>query len=129
MQPDLRVVTNQNFQEPVLLDSIRAALRIIRDETEALRRNEKVDHVERRMRKDLCLLDLMRRSRQLGGRDPGPETRAEIQALREAIIENQQVLRLHLAAARHLSDLILRAMVEEESDRTYSDRVWLNRAK
>jgi hypothetical protein len=113
----------RDIRDAGLVDSIRLAVRVVGEETQALRSNAPIDLVERRNAKDLCLLDLTRRSRALAGRDPGPEVREDLQALREAIIENQDILRVRIAAARKISDIFVRAIADEESDKTYSDLV------
>ncbi len=103
-----------------LVEAIRRALAAISEETRDLRGPGPVDHARHRRAKDLCLLDLLRRNRLLGGVDPGADARAALRDLRDAIIENQAVLKIHLAAARAVSNIILDVMVEEDSDRTYS---------
>jgi hypothetical protein len=115
--------TGRDIRDAGLVDSIRLALRVVSEETQALRSNAPIDLGERRIAKDLCLLDLTRRSRALAGRDPGPNVREHLQALREAIIENQEILRSRIAAARRISEIFVRAIADEESDRTYSDLV------
>ena len=105
-----------------LTEAIGRALRAVSDETRELRLNGPVDFARHRRNKDLCLLDLTRRGRSLGGADPGDAARAALRDLREALIDNQAALRVHLSAARTVSNIILNVIVEEESDRTYSAR-------
>lgn len=103
-----------------LVEAIRRALTAIMEETRELRGAAPVDYAHHRRAKDLCLLDLLRRNRLLGGVDPGADARAALRDLRDAIIENQAALKIHLAAARAVSNIILNVIVEEDSDRTYS---------
>jgi hypothetical protein len=102
-----------------LADAVVRTYQAIELETQELRRNGPVDYANHRHRKDICLLDLMRRSRALGGADPGPEVRAALRRLRDAIIDNQAALRLHLNAARQVANILIDVMVEADSDRTY----------
>lgn len=106
-----------------LVDAILRATEAIDDETRALKRTSAIDFEAHRRRKDLCLLDLSRRSRIPPGPAPGPAARMALLRLKDAVIENQAVLKIHLAAARAVSDIMLRAIAEEESDRTYSQSV------
>ena len=103
-----------------LLASLQRARATIEVETEALRANAPVDHSEFRRQKDLCLLDLSRRDivDDVVRRDP--EILAAVRELRTAIIENQSTLRMHLTAAREVSAILLRAIADAESDRTYT---------
>lgn len=104
-----------------LLAEIERARAAIVDETRALRAGAAIDHAEHKRRKDLSLLELTRRSRRIGAADVDPSVRLAIRGLRDAIIENQSVLRIHIDAARAIADVVTRAIVAEESDRTYSE--------
>ena len=73
-----------------------------------------------RRRKDLCLLDLSRRAPAFVHPPDDPELMAALRDLKEAIIHNQKMLRCHVNAARRVSAIIMKAISEEESDRTYS---------
>ena len=111
-----------------LADAIMRTCQAVEQETRELRANSPVDHAGHRHRKDICLLDLTRRSRALDGADPGPEVRAALRSLRDAIIENQATLRLHLNAARQIANILIDIMVEADSDRTY-DRAYMRQSR
>jgi len=101
-----------------LIDAIRRATAAVLNETAALRAGGIIDFGAHRQEKERCLLDLSRRARSSVGLGEGP--RRILHDLREAIIENQSVLKLHLGAARQVSDILLRVIADEESDKTYS---------
>ena len=103
-----------------LVDSIERASLIVEAETAELRRNGLIDYAAHRRDKDLCLLELTRRSRALDGLDPGNDARKSLRRLRDAIIDNQAALRVHLAAARQVANILIDVMVQAESDRTYN---------
>lgn len=109
--------------EPPLDGLVRAVQRAqatIDEETEALAKGGPGDHGEFRHRKDLCLLDLSRRSPAFVHAPRDPQLMAALRDLKDAIIRNQKALRCHINAARHVSAIIMKAIAEEDSDRTYS---------
>ncbi|MCB1539346.1 MAG: hypothetical protein KDJ25_00405 [Rhodoblastus sp.] len=103
-----------------LLRAIRRALDTIDEETAALSGGAHVDHGEFRHRKDLCLLELSRRAPAFVRPSRDSEVIAALHDLKDAIIRNQKTLRCHVNAARQVSAIIMKAITEEESDRTYS---------
>jgi len=80
------------------------------------------DYGEFRHRKDLCLLELSRRAPALVRPPRDTELVAALRDLKDAIIRNQRTLRCHVNAARQVSAIIMKSMVDEDSDRTYSTR-------
>jgi hypothetical protein len=102
-----------------LSDAVRRTCLAIERETLELKASGAIDFAGHRHRKDICLLDLMRRGRALGDADPGPEVRATLRRLRDAIIDNQSALRVHLNASRQVTKILIDVMVDAESDRTY----------
>lgn len=103
-----------------LLRAIRRTQATIDEETAALSRGGGADHGEYRHQKDLCLLDLSRRAPAFVRPPDDPELMTALRELKEAIIRNQKMLRCHVNAARQVSAIIMKAIAEEESDRTYS---------
>ena len=90
----------------------------IEEETEALRAHRHVDLDELNRRKSRCLLELTRLSRSLPSA-PEARLKARLQALSVKLAENRDVLALHLGAVREISDLLVAALGEAESDGTY----------
>ena len=109
-------------EEPrdALLRAIRRTQATIDDETTSLASGGGADHGEYRHQKDLCLLDLSRRAPAFVRPPDDPELMMALRELKEAIIRNQKMLRCHVNAARQVSAIIMKAISEEESDRTYS---------
>lgn len=103
-----------------LLRALRRTRAIIEEETAALLGGVPGDHGEFRRQKDLCLLDLSRRAPAFVRAPDDPELMAALRALKDAIISNQKTLRSHVNAARSVSAIIMKAIAEEDSDRTYS---------
>ena len=102
-----------------LLRAIRRTHATIDEETDALSKSVQADHGEFRHRKDMCLLDLSRRS-PTPAHPHDPELMAALRSLKDAIIRNQKTLRCHINAARQVSAIIMKAIADEDSDRTYS---------
>ncbi|MBN8995425.1 MAG: flagellar protein FlgN [Rhizobiales bacterium] len=88
------------------------------EETEALRAHRHVDLDELNRRKSRSLLELTRLSRSLPSA-PEARLKARLQALSVKLAENRDVLALHLGAVREISDLLVAALGEAESDGTY----------
>ena len=103
-----------------LLRAIQRTHATIEEENAALASGGGADLGDFRRRKDLCLLDLSRRAPAFVHPPDDPELMAALRGLKEAIIHNQKMLRCHVNAARRVSAIIMKAISEEESDRTYS---------
>lgn len=105
-----------------LLRAVQRATTAVRDETEQLRLNVTPDLARHRREKDMSLLDLTRQDKALAGADPGPQVREALASLKQAVIENQSMLRIHLQAARQISKILIDVVMDAESDRTYDRR-------
>ena len=105
-----------------LMEALARARAAIVAETQALQANDLSNLAEHHQRKDQSLLELTRRASRLNGAPPPEEARAMLRELRDIIIANQAALRTQLHAARTISDVLMRAIAEEVSDRTYSMR-------
>ena len=103
-----------------LLRAILRARTTIEEETAALSKGVDADYGEFRHRKDLCLLDLSRRAPAFVWPPRDPEIVAAVRDLKDVIIRNQKALRCHVNATRQVSAIIMRAIADEDSDRTYS---------
>lgn len=103
-----------------LVEALARARAAIVAETQALKANDLSKLAEHHMRKDRSLLELSRHASRLQGAPPPPEAREILRDLREAIIANQSALRTQLHAARTISERLMRAIADEDSDRTYS---------
>ena len=103
-----------------LVEALQRARKAVEMETAALRAHDLSGLAEHNARKDRSLLELTRRANRLNGAPPPHDARTALVALREAIIDNQAALRTQLHAARTISDILMRAIADEESDRTYS---------
>ena len=103
-----------------LLRAIQRTHATIEEENDVLASGAAADLGDFRRRKDLCLLDLSRRAPAFVHPPDDPELMAALRDLKEAIIHNQKMLRCHVNAARRVSAIIMKAISEEESDRTYS---------
>ena len=120
--PGGRIDENDSAEPPRdgRLRVIRRTQATIDEETAALSSGGRIDHGEFRHRKDLCLLELSRRAPAFVRPLRDAEVIAALRDLKDAIIRNQKTLRCHVNAARQVSAIIMKAITEEESDRTYS---------
>lgn len=91
---------------------------VVEQETEDVRNLVRVDYETYNMKKSQGLLEIGRLLPSLKNR-PSPALIESLGGLEAAIIENQKVLRAHLAAANSINDLISIAVRESQSDGTY----------
>lgn len=110
---------NSNRSSDGLVEALARTHAAIAAETQALRANDLSNLAEHQMRKDRSLLELSRHASRLQGA-PSPEAREILRDLRDAIIANQSALRIQLNAARTITERLMRAIADEDSDRTYS---------
>ena len=90
----------------------------IDEENAALAARKPVDLPEINKRKSHSLLELTRRARAL---PPGSDVvlRNRLDSLRDKLVQNRDILGLHVAAVREISDLMANVLGEAESDGTY----------
>jgi hypothetical protein len=69
-------------------------------------------------KKSQLLLELLRMNKTLT-RGSRPELTRQLEVLKSVMETNQRLLSIHLSAAREISDTILDALRQEESDGTY----------
>ncbi len=91
---------------------------VVDEENAALGRHEPVDLAEIAKRKSHSLLELTRRARAL---PPGSDAvlRNRLDTLRDKLVQNRDILGLHVAAVREISDLMASVLGEADSDGTY----------
>lgn len=117
---DTRALAGVESPHDGLLRAVQRTQTVVDEETESLARGGMDDHDEFRHRKDLCLLDLSRRSPAFVHPPRDPELTTALRNLKDAIIRNQKALRCHINAARQVSAIVMKAIADEDSDRTYS---------
>jgi hypothetical protein len=76
------------------------------------------------LRKSRALLELMSLKSILESSVGGPEFSTKLSTLVEKIEKNSYILRIEVAAARKVSDLIANAIKDGQSDGTYSEYDW-----
>lgn len=118
--PELHALAGAERPLDGLVRAIQRTKATIEEETAALAEGGPSGHGEFRHRKDLCLLDLSRRSPAFVDPPRDPELMAALRDLKDAIIKNQKALRCHINAARQVSAIIMKAIADEDSDRTYT---------
>lgn len=110
-----------------LVAAISKAHAVVEAETRALRDQASLDLRAFEHRKSQALLELTRASRGLlpAGVESlrGTPVAEELGRLREALDANMALLAKHLDAVREIAEVISRAMLEAESDGTYSERL------
>jgi flagellar biosynthesis/type III secretory pathway chaperone len=102
-----------------LRDVMRRLMSVLDEENALLAeaRDESLDPVIQK--KSQLLLELMRAEKALGAERLAPPLLLEVHALKQAMQQNQKLLSLHLTAARDISDTIVTALRQHESDGTY----------
>jgi hypothetical protein len=102
------------------LNSLLARVEEVVDfETAALRSRAQVDFAEISRRKSRSLLELTRAARALPLQSD-PVTAERLAILRKKLVENRDLLGIHLVAAQEVAALLNDAIREAESDGTYS---------
>lgn len=91
---------------------------IIDGEFAALEQNRSFDVEAFNHRKSRSLLELSRLP--VPTEAPDEVIRSRLPRLRSKLSRNQELLAIHLAAAREISDVLAKAMHDAESDGTYS---------
>jgi cytosine/adenosine deaminase-related metal-dependent hydrolase len=73
-------------------------------------------------KKSQLLLELLRLQKNLG-ETPRSDLKRQLEGLRIVMESNQRLLSIHLSAAREISETILEALRQNESDGTYEARM------
>jgi len=117
----------QRIPSPPTPGAIGAALdrieEVLNVEEKALSRGGDVDLHDINRRKNHSLLELTRLSRIVTRDGLTPEMLTRIEAIRDRLKLNQDVLQVHLAAAQEISRVLTEALGDAESDGTYSRTV------
>ncbi|ADZ72280.1 hypothetical protein SL003B_3861 [Polymorphum gilvum SL003B-26A1] len=100
--------------------AIARAQAVVEAETEALRRRAGIDLKSFEYRKSQALLDLDRARRSLPSEGLDRRTSEQLGMLRMRLDENMALLSTHMSAVREIADVIAKAMLEADSDGTYS---------
>lgn len=115
------------YVNDTLIMAIVKAHAVVEAETAALREQGSADLRAFEFRKSQALLELARASRTLlppsGGGERDVAVMKELTRLRSALEANMQVLSLHLDAVREIAGMISKAMLDAESDGTYSREI------
>lgn len=114
------VRTSDPAMEAALFDSIERLEEVVDEETAALAARGSIDLGEFNRRKSRSLLELTRISRAVSGRVLGADLGLRLSQVGDKLERNQELLRMHLAAAQEVAGLISDALREAESDGTYS---------
>lgn len=99
-------------------EAIERLEQTIDEENAALESHQPADLPEINRRKSHSLLELSRRSRALPP-DGDIVLRQRLDVLRDKLVQNQNILGLHVAAVREIADLMADVLGEADSDGTY----------
>lgn len=102
-----------------LSDVVSRLLRVIDDENRVLteRQDQALDALIQK--KSQLLLELLRVQKTINPEALQPASRNLLRSLRAALEANKRMLAINLAAAREVTDTILEALRQSESDGTY----------
>lgn len=115
--------------EAALRDSIDRLEEVVDEETTALVTRSGLDLNEFNRRKSRSLLELTRLSRAVAGKALGADLGQRLSRVGDKLERNQELLRMHLAAAQEVAGLISEALREAESDGTYSSDTRVGRGR
>ena len=103
------------------LDRVVEELRkVVVEETTALKTGQVVDLTDFNTRKSHGLLELTRALRARGERNATTPAMDKIRDLRQQLVANEALLKVHLEAVQEIADVMTSAISESESDGTYS---------
>jgi predicted Ser/Thr protein kinase len=103
-----------------LTSSIERLEDTLDQETALLEAHKAVDFNDFNRRKSRSLLELSRIVRGLPARIANDELGRRLESVRAKLAQNQDLLRVHLAAVQEIADVLAGALREAESDGTYS---------
>jgi hypothetical protein len=109
------------------LGCVERLVRLIEQESAALRSKEAFDFEEYNSRKAHALLEFSRASRSVGASSAAPAVEAGLARLRARLVENAELLNHRLEAMREIAEIMICTIEMAESDGTYSTRVQINR--
>ena len=109
---------------PFLLAAVERLTEAVQRETDDLKEVGPVDYRGHSQRKSQGLLELARLEPTLTGFSADPRARAAFARLIARLEDNQRLLHARLRAARTVSELVARAIRDQQSDGTYSEQIW-----
>jgi CBS-domain-containing membrane protein len=107
---------------PALDHALRRLEEMIDQETEALEAHRPIDLDDIVRRKSRSLLELTRIARAMSPEGTGSRQRADLARIREKLVQNHDVLKIHLSAVHEISGAIAGVLRDAESDGTYSSQ-------
>ncbi|MBY6240594.1 hypothetical protein [Methylosinus sp. Sm6] len=110
-----------------LLGCVERLIRLIEQETIALRGREAIDFDEFNARKAHALLEFSRAWRAFGAPASAPSVESALTRLRARLAENAELLNDRLRAMREIAGIMIYTIEMAESDGTYTMRVKPNR--
>lgn len=103
-------------------NSVCRLLEVIEAENSALRELRMISHAGFTERKTHALRELLAARRLLSGKELPEAGRTDLGKLGLALDENARLLKRHITAVGEISDIIVSALREADSDGTYSRR-------
>jgi hypothetical protein len=109
----------QESQAQSISKIVAGLLSCIRQETEALRANERYDMAGSNARKSRLLYELNRAAGGLDTPNQSPELRLQLKTLRVELATNALLVRGHVTALREISEMMINLVRRDEADGTY----------
>ena len=110
--------SNPELSAPLIV-AVRRAVKVIREETIALRANPTTDLKAYEYGKSQALLDLTRARTMVPANAYSDELKEDLGEFKEALQENVGLLNLHMNAVSEVVETLSRTMIDFESDGTY----------
>ena len=110
--------------ELVALTLVRRLQAVLKAENGEIRRSEIVRYSDHAREKQKVLLELTRMMPAIATWTVSARFAAEVREVADLLEVNAELLRFQLKAARQISDIIARAIMEGQSDGTYTARDW-----
>jgi hypothetical protein len=109
----------QESQAQSISKIVAGLLSCIRQETEALRANERYDMAGSNARKSRLLYELNRATGGLDTPNQSPELRLQLKTLRAELATNALLVKGHVTALREISEMMINLVRRDEADGTY----------
>jgi hypothetical protein len=107
-----------------IASAIDRLLATVGDENAQIESRRQVDFKDFNARKSQSLLELMRLAPMIESARDNVRVREKLASVVTALDRNERALALQIRAAKAVSDLIARAVIEGQSDGTYDERSW-----
>ncbi|MCV0426739.1 MAG: hypothetical protein K5905_14850 [Roseibium sp.] len=112
------ITPNPELSAPLVV-AVRRAIKVIQEETHALRANPTTDLKAFEYGKSQALLDLTRARAMVPANSFSDDLKEDLSEFKEVLQENVNLLNLHMSAVSEVVEMLSRTLIDFDSDGTY----------